>query len=121
MVDDDLATCALVTRDLQDAGHTLETAPDSAAALAMIADSPPDLLITEVMMPALAGWSVFARAGRLSPALPIIVTSGADTGLQHQQRALADQTVFLRKPFNLEWVLAIVARLLTENPSDPTP
>jgi hypothetical protein len=39
----------------------------------------------------------------------------------HQERALADQAVFLRKPFNLEHLLAIVARLLDGNPSEPMP
>jgi CheY-like chemotaxis protein len=87
----------------------------------MVADSPPDLLITDVVMPGLTGWSVFSRARRLSPRLPIIVMSGADTGLPHQERALADQAVFLRKPFNLEHLLTIVARLLAENQSHPTP
>ena len=90
IVDDDPATCALLTRVLQDAGHTVETAPESAAALAMIADSPPDLPITDVEMPGLTGWSVFSRARRLSPTLPIIVISGVDTGSPHQERALAD-------------------------------
>ena len=72
-------------------------------------------------MPGLTGWSVFARARRLSPTLPITVISGVDTGFPHQVRALADQAVFLRKPFNPEQLLTIVARLLGENPSDPTP
>jgi CheY-like chemotaxis protein len=69
--DDDLATCALLTRVLHDAGYSVETAPDSTTALAMVADSPPDLLITDVVMPGLTGWSVFSRARRLSPTLPI--------------------------------------------------
>ena len=121
IVDDDPATCALLNRVVRDAGYLVETAPVSATALAMVADSPPDLLITDVVMPGLTGWSVFSRARRLSPTLPITVISGVDTGFPHQERALADQAVFLRKPFNLEQQLAIVARLLGENPSDLTP
>jgi hypothetical protein len=46
--------------------------------------------------------------------------SGVDTGLPQQKWVLADQAVFLRKPFNLEQLLAIVARLLPEDPSDAT-
>ena len=121
IIDDDPTTCALLTRVLHDAGYSVETAPDSATAVAMVADSPPELLITDVVMPGLPGWSVFSRARRLSPTLPIIVISGVDAGLPHQERALADQAVFLRKPFNLEQLLAIVARLLGENLSDQAP
>jgi len=121
IVDEDPATCALLTRVLHDAGYGVETAPDSATALAMVADSPPDLLITDLVMPGLTGWSVFSRARRLSPTLPIIVMSGVGTGLPQQERELADQAVFLHKPFNLEQLLAIIARLLGENLSDQAP
>jgi hypothetical protein len=62
----------------------------------------------------LPGEPPFADASHL------IVMSGVDTGLPQQKRVLADQAVFLRKPFNLEQLLAIVARLLPEDPSDAT-
>ena len=47
--------------------------------------------------------------------------SGVGTGLPQQERELVDQAVFLHKPFNLEQLLAIIARLLPEEPSDATP
>ena len=47
--------------------------------------------------------------------------SGIDTGSPQQERELSDLAVFLRKPFNLEQLLAIVARLLGGKQSDPIP
>jgi DNA-binding response OmpR family regulator len=119
LVDDDPAICTLLSRVLEDAGYTVESAPDGATGLAILAASPPDLLITDVVMPGLAGWSVFARARRVAPTLPIIVMSGVDTGLLQKERALGDQFGFLRKPFDIDHLLAIVARLLAGIPSDP--
>lgn len=121
VIDDDPAICALLSRVLEDAGYAVEEAPDGASALAMLAASPPDLLITDVVMPGLAGWSVFARARRVAPTLPIVVMSGVDTGFPQQERALADQAVFLRKPFDIDQLLAAVARLLAGVPPDPKP
>jgi DNA-binding response OmpR family regulator len=121
IVDDDPGIRGLLSRVLADAGYRVDTAPDGPTALELIAGSTPDLLITDVVMPGLAGWSIFARARRLAPTLPVIVISGVDTGLPQQERALAHQAVFLRKPFDLDHLLVIVARLLPGSPSDPMP
>jgi DNA-binding response OmpR family regulator len=123
LVDDDPETYAVVRLVLRDAGYTVETAPDAPTALAIIAASPPDLLITDLVMPDLTGWSVFARARRLSPTLPIIIMSELDTEVPQQERELANQAILLRKPFETDQLLAIVARLLAgiRSERDPMP
>ena len=120
-VDDDPETYAVLRLVLRNEGYAVETAPDAPTALAMIAASPPDLLMTDLVMPDLTGWSVFARARRLSPTLPIIIMSELDTEVPQQERELANQAVLLRKPFETDQLLAIVARLLAGSPSDPMP
>ena len=121
LVEDDPETFAVVRLVLRDEGYTVETAPDAATALAMIAASPPDLLMTDLVMPDLTGWSVFARARRLSSTLPIIILSELGTEVPQQERDLANQAVLLRKPFDLDQLLAIVARLLAGSSSDLMP
>jgi CheY-like chemotaxis protein len=121
LVDDDPETYAVMRLVLRDEGYTVETAPDAPTALELIAASPPDLLITDLLMPDLTGWSVFARARRLSPTLPIIIMSELDTEVPQQERELANQAVLLRKPFETDQLLEIVARLLAGSPSDSMP
>ncbi len=121
ITDDDPETYAVVRLVLRHEGYTVETAPDAPTALAMIAASPPDVLITDLIMPDLTGWSVFARARRLSPTLPIIIMSELDTEVPQQERDLTNQAVMLRKPFATDQLLALVARLLDGSPSDPVP
>ncbi len=81
VVDNDPVMRTLVSRVLTREGHHVRQAADGRQALADIAVVRPDLLITDVLMPGLTGWSVFARARRLWPTLPIIIMSGVDTGL----------------------------------------
>jgi two-component system response regulator MprA len=119
IVDDDPETRALLSRLLADEGYAVETAPDGRIALAMVTGSPPDLLITDLIMPRLSGWSLFARVRRLSPTLPIILISGSDPGLRRQEASLPEHAVFLRKPFALDHLLTTVARLLAEIGSEP--
>jgi CheY-like chemotaxis protein len=112
LVDDDPEIRAVLSHLLEDAGYTVETAPDGRAALALITASPPDLLITDLLMPRLTGWSLFARVRRHAPTLPIILINGTDTRFQQQEKSLPEHTVFLRKPFALDQLLEIVVRLL---------
>ena len=97
-------SCACV---LEDEGYTVETAPDGRAALELFTASPPDLLITDLLMPGLTGWSLFARVRRRAPTLPIIIISGSDPGVRHHEASLPEHTVFLRKPLALDQLLAI--------------
>lgn len=113
IADDDPTIRTLLRRVLEAKGYTVETATDGRAALETIAASPPDLLITDLIMPGLTGWSVLARARRQAPVLPIIIISGADPTVRHQEPLFPDTTVFLRKPVAIEHLLAVVARLLT--------
>ena len=114
IVDDDPETRTLLSRVLAADGHAVETAPDGRTALEMVTASPPDLLITDLIMPRLSGWSLFARVRRLAPMLPIILISGSDPGLRHRGQSLPGHVAFLRKPFALDLLLATVTRLLTE-------
>ena len=118
IADDDSAIRALLSRALEDEGYAVETAADGRAALEAIVASPPDLLITDLIMPRLTGWSVFVRVRQLAPALPILVVSGADAGFVRQETPLPDYAVFLRKPFAIDHLLDIVARL-TDSPAEP--
>ena len=118
IADDDPTICALLTRVLEDKGYTVETATDGHTALEMITVSPPDLLITDLIMPGLTGWSVLTRARRLAPRLPIIIMSGTDPRVRHQDTLVSDPIVFLRKPVAIEHLLATAGHLLTGSRSD---
>ena len=119
IADDDPDTCAILRQVLSDEGYTVETVSNGRTALKRIAASPPDLLITDLLMPGLTGWSLFARVRRLSPTLPIIIISGSDMGGRHREDSLPDHTVFLRKPLDLDQLLATVERSIAGNPSEP--
>ena len=121
IVDDDPEIRAVLRLVLEDAGNTVETAPDGRTALELVTAAPPDLLITDLIMPRLSGWSLFARVRRLAPTLPIILISGSDPGVRHHEASLPEHTVFLRKPLALDQLLATVVRLLAERGSGPIP
>ena len=80
--------------------------------LEMIVAQPADLLITDVMLPGLDGWALLAQVRARIPDLPAIVISAVERRDAPQRDVLiTDHTAFLRKPFGLETLLAIVQRL----------
>jgi CheY-like chemotaxis protein len=79
IVDDEPSMLFLLRTVLRDVGHEVLEARDGAAALEFFAGaSPPDAVVTDVMMPVMDGHELVARL-RADPAtqrVPVIVHSG---------------------------------------------
>ena len=118
IVDDEPAVLEVLASLLTDEGFTVRTAPDGRVALEMLADDLPDLLITDVMMPRLDGWTLLAAVREHTPTLPVIVISAVDRReARHWALLITDHTVFLQKPFDVETLLATVEQLNGPRPS----
>jgi two-component system chemotaxis response regulator CheY len=78
VVDDEPAHRFLLRRIFERAGHVVSDAGDGAAALRAVADSRPDLVVTDMMMPVMDGAELIRRL-RCEPAtagIPILAASG---------------------------------------------
>ena len=78
MVDDEPDQRFLLRRIFERAGHEVTDAEDGAAALAAVRESPPDLVVTDMMMPVMDGAELIRRL-RGDPAtagIPILAASG---------------------------------------------
>lgn len=109
MVDDEPDQRFLLRRIFQRAGHEVSEANDGAAALRVVREAAPDLVVTDVMMPIMDGVELI-RCLRGDPAtahIPILAASG-DT-----QRAGAADAV-LAKPYDFSHLLAVATILLKE-------
>ena len=77
VVDDEPAHRFLLRRIFERAGHEVVDAGDGAAALRAVAESPPDLVVTDMMMPVMNGAELIRRL-RSEPAtagIPILAAS----------------------------------------------
>ena len=113
LAEDERAIADTLADILADEGCDVTLAADGAAALALCDGDAPDLLITDQMMPNMTGAALIARLRQREwaacPAprpLPVILLSAA------LSVAAIPPTVFLAKPFDLDHLLALVARLL---------
>lgn len=111
VADDDPQLLRLVARNLELEGYATLTASDGQQALELVESKVPDLVLLDVMMPRLDGFTVCHRIREFSSVPIIIVTArGQD---QDKVRGLdlgADD--YLTKPFSVDELLARVRAVL---------
>ena len=109
--DDDPQILRLVTRNLQFDGYEVIAASDGQAALEQIEAHSPDLVLLDIMMPRLDGFTVTQRVREFS-AVPIIILTarGQDQDKIHGLDLGADD--YLTKPFSVEELLARVRAVI---------
>src|SRR5579859_734213 len=109
--DDDPQLLRLVARNLQFEDYEVLTASDGQAALALIEAHTPDVVLLDVMMPKMDGFTVCHRVREFSTVPIILITArGQD---QDKIRGLdlgADD--YLTKPFSVDELLARVRAVL---------
>ena len=115
VVDDDPSIRQVVAEVLADDGYGVQTATNGAEALQVIRQSPPALILLDLMMPVMDGWT-FARTCHQVPQcadVPILVLS-ASHNLPASAEALRPLGVraCLAKPFDVDVLLGAVERLL---------
>jgi DNA-binding response OmpR family regulator len=121
VVEDDPDLAGLLKMILADAGYSVRVAENGAAALALVADEMPQLILLDMRMPVMNGWE-FAREfrARHGRAAWIVVVTAAENARLRAQEIDADGWV--EKPFELEAVLDTVAlQLATDHSRTPPP
>lgn len=109
IVDDELSMLSLLDEVLGDEGFVVRRAQNGQEALARALAEPPDLIITDLMMPVMDG-RVLAQHLHDHPAttaVPILVMSAA-----YRPQSSDCFTAVLPKPFAVDTLLAVITRLL---------
>jgi two-component system response regulator (stage 0 sporulation protein F) len=110
VVDDEDHVRQLVRIILERAGYAVREAPDGQAALTLYRESPPDVVVTDLMMKPMGGLELMGHLRRESPKVKIIVMSGFNDGLFDAHLLGAGK--ILAKPFSIDEMSAAVQDLL---------
>lgn len=115
VIDDEPANVALLEDILAEAGYRrVECVTDSRTALEACSSFDPDLVLLDLMMPHVDGFTILERLRSIPSALflPVVVLT-ADVNGETKRRALrAGATDFLLKPFDHLEVLLRIGNLL---------
>ena len=109
VIDDDEHMLAMLGEVLGMEGYEVVGALDGAAAVGAIRRSRPDLILLDLMMPVLDGYSFLELYRELpGPHVPVIVITAA---AREQREGVADRAdEVILKPFSVDHVLQIVNR-----------
>jgi signal transduction histidine kinase len=114
VVDDEPRNCKLIEGFLRSQGYAVESAFDGTTALRRIGESPPDVILLDVMMPGLTGYEVCAQV-KADPATRtcqvMMVTALSDTANKVEGLDTGADD-YISKPVQREEFLAKVRALL---------
>jgi len=114
VVDDEPAVRDVLSRGLGALGYQVSTADSAEAALARIADSIFDVLITDLSMPGMGGMELIPRAKAQQPDMAVIVITAYAT-VESAVKAMKDGARdYLTKPFSMDEVLLRIERVISE-------
>jgi DNA-binding response OmpR family regulator len=113
LVDDEADLVWIVRFNLELEGYRTFVAPNGEAALDMLPEVRPDLILLDLMMPVMDGWAVLDQLRRKGGTSALIVVVSARTGPFDKQRA-EDYRIdgFVGKPFDMEELLHVIRTLL---------
>lgn len=111
VVDDEKPIADILKYNLEKEGYTVEEAFDGLEALRRVKESPFDLVILDVMLPGLDGYSVCREIRRFSH-LPILMLTAKDQEMDIVLGLEMGADDYLTKPFGARELLARVRALL---------
>ena len=119
IVEDEKNMQEIITEYMRRGGHTCYTADDGVDALMVLKNNPMDLMILDIMMPLLDGFSVCKMAREMSN-IPIIILTAKgseDDKLKGYDLGADD---YMTKPFSPKVLLAKTNVLLRRTSASPT-
>jgi len=114
VVDDDENIREVLADLLLLEGHEILLAEDGEQALLIFEENLPDVIITDLGMPGISGWEVARRIKSKDPSKKVIVISGWGATLQKDQLQENCVDQVLPKPFHLEHVKKIIAKVMSK-------
>ena len=115
LIDDDPSLLDVLALPFEDAGYRVETARDGLTGLAAIRKVRPDVVVSDVNMPGLDGFSLCRKLRQEDNHVPILLLTSRDNEIDEALGLEMGADDYLAKPFSTRVLLARVAALLRRN------
>ncbi len=112
LVDDDIELLRLLSIRLTGAGYDITAVDSAQKALACLAHSRPNLVITDLRMQGMDGMALFAAIHQNNPALPVIILTAHGTVPDAVSAIRSGVFGYLTKPFDSKTLLGQVEKAL---------
>ena len=112
LVEDESSVAEAVAYTLQQEGFEVLTAADGRVALDRFEAEPPDLVVLDLMLPAISGWELLAAFRKQRPAVPVIMLTARAEETDRVAGLEMGADDYVTKPFSMRELVARVRALL---------
>jgi two-component system OmpR family response regulator len=119
VVDDEPNIRELLATSLRFAGFEVHAAADGASALALVRDVDPDLVVLDVMLPDMDGFTVTRRMRENGRHTPVLFLTARDDTRDKVTGLTVGGDDYVTKPFSLEEVVARIRAVLRRTHAEP--
>lgn len=105
VVDDDVSILDILSESLSLEGYGCDTFTRAEDALDSLAQSPAEVLLTDIVMPGIRGLELVSRAKELYPRMTVIVMTGFVEEFSYEEAVRAGAADFIKKPFSIQELL----------------
>ncbi|MGE2836302.1 response regulator transcription factor [Mycobacterium sp. SMC-4] len=112
VVDDEPVLAELVSMALRYEGWEVTTAGDGATAISRARQTPPDVVVLDVMLPDMSGLDVLRKLREHNPSLPLLLLTAKDSVEDRIAGLTAGGDDYVTKPFSIEEVVLRLRALL---------
>jgi len=116
IVDDEPNIRDLLATSLRFAGFEIQTAANGTAAVAAVTESEPDIILLDVMLPDMNGFSVTKKLRSAGIQAPILFLTACDEVEDKITGLTVGGDDYLTKPFSLDEVVARIQAILRRKP-----
>jgi CheY-like chemotaxis protein len=112
VVDDDALVRSSLAAVLECEGYEVIGAADGCGAVKAAVEHPPDLVLLDLSMPNMDGWTAFNKLEQARPLVPVIVITARPHQYKHAVRLGVD--AFMEKPLNFPVLVRAIHKLTFE-------
>lgn len=118
IVDDEPSIRELLSTSLRFAGFGVRTVPNGASAISAVLEEEPELIILDVMLPDMNGFSVTKRLRTAGYTAPILFLTAKDDVEDKIQGLTVGGDDYVTKPFSLDEIIARIKAILRRTTQD---
>jgi pSer/pThr/pTyr-binding forkhead associated (FHA) protein len=120
IVEDDPRTTDLYQLMLKRAGYTVQISRDVVGAIRVINQSPPAVILLDLLLPSLNGLELcrYIRRDTQTPDLPIIIMSALSDPISVQQAMDAGADIYLSKPPNYKELVRVIGAFIQKQEAE---
>jgi two-component system copper resistance phosphate regulon response regulator CusR len=119
IIEDETKTTAYLKKGLSESGFVVDTASDGEEGLHQALDNAYDVIISDVMLPRIDGWTIVARLRERGIATPLLLLTARDAVPDRVRGLELGADDYLVKPFAFSELLARIRTLLRRGGNRP--